>query len=92
MRTTSKSLVFRHPFKLSGVDDVQPAGSYAVETVEEQLDRSFDAYRRIVTMTRLPGTPGTAETGRVIDIDPADLGTLQARDAAHPSPPPEKTR
>ena len=72
-RTTSKILTFRRPFKLSGVDDMQPAGNYVVETDEEQLDTSVLAYRRLATLIRLPGTPGTAEVGRVIDIDPREL-------------------
>jgi hypothetical protein len=81
IRTTSKNLIFRHPFKLSGADDVQPAGNYVVETDEERLDTSFPAYRRITTLIRLPGTPGSAEIGRVVDIDPAELDAVLAGDA-----------
>jgi hypothetical protein len=72
-RTTSRTLIFRHPFKLSSADDVQPAGSYVVETDEEKLDTSLEAYRRLATFIRLPGKPGTVEVGRVIDIDPREL-------------------
>jgi hypothetical protein len=85
-RTTSKNLVFRHPFKLSGADDMQPAGSYVVETDEERLDTSFSAYRRIATLLRLPGTPGSAELGRVVDIDPAELEAVLAKDAMQDAP------
>ncbi len=56
-RTTSQTVTFRRPFKLSGADDVQPAGSYTIETDEEQLDTSVLAYRRLATLFRLPGTP-----------------------------------
>jgi hypothetical protein len=32
VRTTSRMVTFTHPFNLSGVDEVQPAGTYTVET------------------------------------------------------------
>jgi hypothetical protein len=35
VRTTSKTVTFMHPFNLSGADEVQPAGTYTVETDEE---------------------------------------------------------
>jgi hypothetical protein len=83
-RTSTRTLIFRYPFKLSGADDLQPAGSYVVETDEEKLDTSFPAYRRLTTLIRLPGRSGSAELGRVVDIDPAELEAAQARDAALP--------
>lgn len=86
-RTTTKTLTFRRPFKLSGADDVQPAGSYVVETDEEQLDTSFQAYRRLATQICLRGTPGTAEVGRVIDIDPQELEAVLKNDATEPKKP-----
>lgn len=86
-RTTSKTVTFRRPFKLSGTDDIQPAGSYVIETDEEQLDTSVLAYRRLATLFRLPGTPGTAEIGRVVDIDPEELEAILKKDAAEPEAP-----
>jgi hypothetical protein len=51
VRTTSKTVTFMHPFNLSGTDEVQPAGTYTVETDEELPEpASFPAYRRISTM------------------------------------------
>lgn len=48
VRTTSKTVTFMHPFNLSGIDEVQPAGTYTVETDEELLrTSSLPAYRRI---------------------------------------------
>jgi hypothetical protein len=32
VRTTSKTVTFMHPFSLTGTDEVQPAGTYTVET------------------------------------------------------------
>jgi hypothetical protein len=40
VRTTSKTVTFTHPFNLSGMDKVQPAGTYTVETDEELLQTS----------------------------------------------------
>jgi hypothetical protein len=57
-RTTSRTVTFMHPFNLSGVDEVQPAGTYTVETDEEQLQTlSVPAYRRTSTLMRLPARP-----------------------------------
>ena len=39
VRTTSRTVTFIHPFSLSGTDEVQPAGTYTVETDEELLQR-----------------------------------------------------
>jgi len=45
VRTSRKSVTFTQPFSLSGIDKVQPAGTYTVETEEELLPGlSFPAY------------------------------------------------
>lgn len=81
VRTRSETVTFRHPFKLSVADDVQPAGRYVVETDEELLQTSsLTAYRRISTFIRLPGRSGSMELARIIDIDPAELSSALARD------------
>src|SRR5947209_2852295 len=59
VRTTSKTVTFIHPFSLTGTDEVQPAGTYTVETDEELLEpSSFPAYRRIATLLRLERNTG----------------------------------
>ncbi len=63
-RTTSRTVTFTHPFTLSGVDGVQPAGSYVVETDEELIDSlSFPVYRRTATWLHLPGSDGGPNGG-----------------------------
>lgn len=48
VRATIRNLTFRHAFSLQGVDGMQPRGTYAVETNEEQTSGlTFLAYRRI---------------------------------------------
>jgi hypothetical protein len=81
LRTRSTSVTFRHPFVLSGVEGVQPPGTYVVETDEEQiLELSFIAYRRIATTMVLPARMGGAVVRQVVTIDPADLEAALAKD------------
>ncbi|MGH7012771.1 MAG: hypothetical protein ACREEL_01215 [Stellaceae bacterium] len=81
-RTSSNTVTFLHPFKLSGVDDVQPAGRYVVETDEELLQTlSHPAYRRLSTVIGLPGRSGNTERARIVDIAPAELAEVLARDS-----------
>jgi len=81
VRTTTKSVTFRHPFLLKGADGAQPAGTYAVETDEEQIPGlSFLAYRRISTTIVLSVRYGTTLARQVATIDPADLEAALARD------------
>ena len=82
IRTTSRTVAFRRSFVLSGIVEEQPPGTYIVETDEELLQTaSVPAYRRISTLLRLPGRPGSTLLGQVVDIDPADLAAALARDA-----------
>src|SRR5947207_1212782 len=81
VRTTSKTVTFRHPFNLIGTDEVHPAGTYTVETDEELLEpSSFPAYRRIATLIRLERTAGTVLT-QIVETNPAELAGALARDA-----------
>lgn len=83
IRTTSRTVTFARPFVLSGIIEEQPAGTYTVETDEELVEaKSVSAYRRISTLLRLPGRPGSLVLGQVVDIDPGELALALARDAA----------
>jgi hypothetical protein len=85
LRTTCRTVTFNHPFLLKGFEQ-QPAGDYVVETDEEPLaTASVEAYRRISTLIRLPGRPGSLVLGQTVDIDPAELADLLERDAVAPS-------
>ena len=66
-RTSSETVIFSHPFRLSGVDEVQPAGPYLVETDEELLPTvSIAAYRRVATLIHVARRPGSNELARVV--------------------------
>jgi hypothetical protein len=83
VRTTTRTVTFTRAFMLQGLDEEQPAGSYTVETDEELLEgASVPAYRRIATLIRLPGRPGTSVLGYVVDIDAAELTAALEKDAA----------
>ena len=83
MRTSHKTVAFRQPFSLSGIDEVQAAGTYTVEPSEELLQGvSFPAYRRTETLIFLPSRPGGAFVERVVNIDPLKLEAAQKRDAS----------
>ena len=71
MRTTREILTFNRPFSLSAVDEVQPAGTYAVDVDEELIEGlSFLAYRRVATTIYLPLRRGGAGSVQAIRVDP----------------------
>jgi hypothetical protein len=68
---------------LSGVVEEQPAGTYTVETDEEPIGTGpITAYRRISTLIRLPGRPGSSVLEQVVDLDAAELAAALEKDAA----------
>ena len=78
-RTRRETVVFRFPFSLPGVDGVQPAGTYTIETVDELLEPlSFTAYHRVSTVMVVPVGK---HSNQMVRIDPADLVEAQRRDA-----------
>jgi len=81
-RTSSKTVVFSHPFSLKGVDRVLPAGDYRVVTDEELIEGlSFPVYRRVSTVIFVPAQ-SQASSIEMVTIDPADLKAAQDHDAA----------
>jgi hypothetical protein len=82
-RKTHKAVTFMRPFSLSGIDEEQWAGTYTVETHEEQLPGvSPPAYQWIATLIFLPLRPGGTFIERMVNIDPLELEQAQKRDAA----------
>ncbi len=83
VRTSHKTITFTRPFSLSGIDGVQSAGTYTVETHEELLPEAPPpAYQRIATLIFLPLRPGGAFVERVVEIDPLELEAAQERDVS----------
>lgn len=78
MRTTRETVVFDHPFRLSGLDEEQPAGAYTVVTDEDLIEGlSFLAYRRVATTIYLPLRPGGSGSVQAIKVDPRELDAAQ---------------
>jgi hypothetical protein len=81
MRTSSKRITFARPFTLKGLDEVQAAGTYTVETDEELLPTLLhSAYRRTTTWLTLPSHAARAESTQLVSIDPMELEAALARD------------
>ena len=79
-RLTSRTVLFCHPFILSGFERVEPAGSYHVQTEEEEIDGAtvaVSAWRRINTVMHIHRT-GVTEC---VTIDPLELEKALTRDA-----------
>jgi hypothetical protein len=82
MRTSRKTVTFRRPFSLSGLDEMQPAGTYTVETNEELLEGlSFPAWRRTATVILLRPQAGGVGLGQDLEVDPLELAAVADSDA-----------
>lgn len=82
MRTTSKTVTFARPFRLSEFDEPFPAGRYSVET-EELLDGvSFPVYLRRATMMQLIADPRHQAITDNAVIDPQQLEAALEADTA----------
>jgi len=80
-RTRSEQVVFRRPFLLSGLDSLQPAGAYTVDTEEELLDAlTVPGWKRRATVIQLTRAGAT----EYLTIDPLELHEALMRDGAQP--------
>ena len=74
IRTTRTTVTFKRPFSLAGVDNVQPSGTYTVDTDEELIDGlSFLAYRRVATLLHLPSTSSRVGVTELVTVNPLEL-------------------
>jgi hypothetical protein len=77
VRTTRSSVTFNSAFRLKGIDQEQPAGTYEIETDEEQIElTTHTGYVRLATLLYLR----SAGITRLIAIDPIDLENALVRD------------
>ncbi len=80
-RTIETSITFKHPFTLACLDGPQPAGTYRLETTEEEIpDVSFTAFRRTATLLHLPAIAKPGARTEVVTVDPAELTAALATD------------
>lgn len=81
LRTTLRSIKFKNPFRLHGVDLTLPAGAYLVETDEETMaEISCEHYRRVRTTITVLTKSGPTKEWQVFAIDPQDLEAALSRD------------
>ena len=74
LRTNRTTVVFTRPFAVIGLDALQPAGTYTVETHREVFDGvSLPDCRRIGTSIFLPARPARPGWAEVAQIDPREL-------------------
>jgi hypothetical protein len=79
IRTIRRTIAFRRPFYLKGVDRLLPPGDYSMVTDEELIEGlSFSAYHRISTVMFVPAQSGSAV--EMVTIDPLDLQAAQELD------------
>ena len=80
-RTSRKTVTFKMPFSLEGIDRSLPAGSYEVITDEELVEGlSFPVYRRIATMMLVPGR--LSRSVEMVTIDPLALAAALERETS----------
>lgn len=81
-RTTTRTITFARPFSLVGLDELQPAGTYTVQTDEEPIEGlSFLAYQRVATVIFLPLRHGGTGSFQAVPVTPESLDAAQAREA-----------
>ncbi|AUC94225.1 hypothetical protein [Bradyrhizobium sp. SK17] len=82
IRSRRETVMFRHPFRIRGIERVLPAGAYEVITDEEAIEGlTFSAYRRVATMIVVPAE-GAHNSMEVLSIGSVDLANAQAADAS----------
>jgi len=85
-RTTEMTVTFRHAFSMPTIDRPQPAGTYRVETDEQEVPGlSFMALRRTAPMFHLPAISPIGRRSKVVSIDPAERAAVLAADRQAPS-------
>jgi hypothetical protein len=84
-RSRRETMIFKHPFKLKGIDRLLSAGAYEIVTDEELIEGlSFPCYRRVATMIMVPGEAPRNSSMEMISISSVDLSDAQRNDASAP--------
>ena len=81
-RSRRETVVFKHPFRIKGIDRELQAGAYEVVTDEESIEGlSFPCFRRVATLIMVPGAPPHHQSTEMIAINSVDLADAQQADA-----------
>lgn len=80
-RTERTIVSFKKPFSLPGIEGVQPAGDYIIETDDELIEGiSRLAYRRVATLLHLPSTSSSKYTRQLVPVRQQDLDAVLQQD------------
>ena len=83
IRSRREAVIFKHPFRIRGIDRLLPAGAYEVVTDEEAIEGlSFEAFRRVATMIKVPAEGSRGLAMEVVSIGSVDLADAQRIDAS----------
>jgi hypothetical protein len=83
IRSRREIVTFKHPFRIRGLDRLLPAGAYEVVTDEESIEGlSFEAFRRVATLIKVPVEGRRGLAMEVISIGSVDLADAQRLDAS----------
>jgi hypothetical protein len=84
-RSRRETIIFRHPFRIKGIDRLLPAGGYEVITDEEMIEGlSFAVFRRVATMIMVPAEAPRSSMMEMVSISSVDLSEAQRIDASAP--------
>lgn len=84
-RSRRETVLFKHPFRLEGIDRLLAPGAYEVVTDEEMIEGlSFASFRRVATMIMVPGAAPRSSSMEMISISSVDLSDAQRNDASAP--------
>ena len=81
-RSTESTICFGQPFRLSELDETQPAGRYRLITEAERLEGpSFEVFQRVRTLLYLPRNASLGYAHEVVAVDPVELAAALVVDA-----------
>jgi hypothetical protein len=82
-RSRREQIVFKHSFRINGIERELAAGTYEVVTDDEMIEGlSFPCFRRVATMIMVPGASPHSSSVEMISVSPLDLSNAQDTDAA----------
>jgi hypothetical protein len=88
MRTTRSTATFFKPFKLDGIDETLPPGTYVISTTEEELQTVLtQGWLRVSTLFCLPSLESAQGSEQWTSISPSNLVAALERDGMNTAPP-----
>ena len=86
-RSRRELMVFKHPFRIKGIDRLLAAGSYEVVMDEDMIEGlSFPCYRRVATFMIVPAAAPHGSSTEMIAVSSIDLSDAQRNDAGAANP------